>query len=67
MRTIVQEVANELGAKAVVFLPDLLAADEVTVRMLVSNTAGYIDYVTVQDFLDLELAEPFRTFSRTRS
>ena len=45
------------------WFPDLLAADQVTVRMLVSNTAGYIDYVTVQDFLDLELAEPFRTFT----
>jgi D-alanyl-D-alanine carboxypeptidase len=31
--------------------------------MLVANTAGYIDYVTVQDFLDLQLAEPFRTFT----
>ena len=28
-----------------------------------SNTAGYIDYVTVKDFLDLQLAEPFRTFT----
>jgi CubicO group peptidase (beta-lactamase class C family) len=32
------------------WLPDLLAADQVTVRMLVANTAGYIDYVTVDDF-----------------
>ena len=45
------------------WFPQLLAADQVTVRMLVSNTAGYIDYVTVQDFLDLQLAEPFRTFT----
>jgi CubicO group peptidase (beta-lactamase class C family) len=44
------------------WFPDLLAADQVTVRMLVANTAGYIDYVTVDDFLKLELAEPFRTF-----
>ena len=28
-----------------------------------SNTAGYIDYVTVKDFLDLQLADPFRTFT----
>jgi D-alanyl-D-alanine carboxypeptidase len=41
----------------------LLAADQVTVRMLVADTAGYIDYVTVDDFLELELAEPFRTFT----
>jgi len=31
--------------------------------MLVSNTADYIDYVTVDDFLKLQLAEPFRTFT----
>jgi D-alanyl-D-alanine carboxypeptidase len=29
----------------------------------VANTAGYIDYVTVEDFLKLQLAEPFRTFT----
>ncbi len=45
------------------WFPQLLAADQVTVRMLVANTAGYIDYVTVDDFLNLELAEPFRTFT----
>jgi D-alanyl-D-alanine carboxypeptidase len=45
------------------WFPHLLAADQVTVRMLVANTAGYIDYVTVDDFLKLELAEPFRTFT----
>jgi D-alanyl-D-alanine carboxypeptidase len=45
------------------WLPNLLVADQVTVRMLVANTAGYIDYVTVEDFLDLQLAEPFRTFT----
>ena len=32
------------------WFPNLLAADQVTVRMLVANTAGYIDYVTVKDF-----------------
>jgi hypothetical protein len=31
--------------------------------MLVANTAGYIDYVTEDDFLKLQLAEPFRTFT----
>jgi CubicO group peptidase (beta-lactamase class C family) len=45
------------------WLPRLLAADQVTVRMLVANTAGYIDNVRVDDFLKLELAEPFRTFT----
>jgi CubicO group peptidase (beta-lactamase class C family) len=45
------------------WFPQLLAADQVTVQMLVANTAGYIDYVTVDDFLKLLLAEPFRTFT----
>ena len=45
------------------WFPQLLAADQVTVRMLVANTAGYIDYVRVDDFLKLQLAEPFRTFT----
>jgi D-alanyl-D-alanine carboxypeptidase len=45
------------------WFPTLLAADQVTVRMLVSNTAGYIDYVKVEDFVKLQLAEPFRTFT----
>ncbi len=45
------------------WFPNLLAADQVTVRMLVADTAGYIDYVTVQDFLKLQLSEPFRTFT----
>jgi D-alanyl-D-alanine carboxypeptidase len=45
------------------WFPQLLGADQVTVRMLVANTAGYIDYVTVEDFLKLQLAEPFRSFT----
>jgi D-alanyl-D-alanine carboxypeptidase len=45
------------------WFPNLLAADQVTVEMLVANTAGYIDYVTVDDFLRLQLAYPFRTFT----
>jgi D-alanyl-D-alanine carboxypeptidase len=45
------------------WLPDLLKADEVSVRMLVANTAGHIVYVRVQDFVDLQLKEPFRTFT----
>ncbi len=37
------------------WFPHLLGADQVTPRMLVANTAGYIDYVRVEDFLKLEL------------
>ena len=35
--------------------------------MLVAYAAGYIDYVTVEDFLNLQLAEPFRTFTDEES
>ncbi|HEY1261147.1 MAG TPA: serine hydrolase domain-containing protein [Stellaceae bacterium] len=45
------------------WFPHLLAADRVTVRMLVANTAGYIDYVKVKAFLKAQLADPFRTFT----
>jgi CubicO group peptidase (beta-lactamase class C family) len=60
---LVEQGRINLDDKIAHWFPDLLAADQVTVRMLVSNTAGYIDYVTVKDFLDLQLAEPFRTFT----
>jgi D-alanyl-D-alanine carboxypeptidase len=45
------------------WFPHLLAADRVTVRMLVGNTAGYIDYVTEDDFAKLQSDDPFRTFT----
>jgi CubicO group peptidase (beta-lactamase class C family) len=60
---VVEQGRINLDDKIARWLPDLLAADQVTMRMLVSNTAGYIDYVRVKDFLDLQLAEPFRTFT----
>jgi D-alanyl-D-alanine carboxypeptidase len=60
---LVEQGRINLDDKIARWLPDLLAADQVTMRMLVSNTAGYIDYVRVKDFLDLQLAEPFRTFT----
>jgi D-alanyl-D-alanine carboxypeptidase len=60
---LVEQGRINLDQKIARWLPHLLAADQVTVRMLVANTAGYIDYVTVDDFLKLQLAEPFRTFS----
>ena len=45
------------------WFPHLMAADKVTVRMLVGNTAGYPDYVMQQPFVERQLAEPFRTFT----
>jgi len=60
---LVEQGRISLDDKISCWFPHLLAADQVTVRMLVANTAGYIDYVTVEGFLKLELAEPFRTFA----
>jgi CubicO group peptidase (beta-lactamase class C family) len=60
---LVEQERISLDDKISRWFPNLLVADQVTVRMLVANTAGYIDYVTVDDFLKLQLAEPFRTFT----
>ena len=43
--------------------PNLLSADKVTIRMLVANTAGYLDYVYDKTFLRDVLADPFRSFT----
>lgn len=43
--------------------PNLLSADKVTIRMLVANTAGYLDYVDDKTFLRDVLADPFRSFT----
>ena len=42
------------------WMPDILAADKVTVGMLIKNTAGYKDYVLNNDFVNLITKEPFR-------
>lgn len=60
---LVEQGRISLDEKISRWLPNLLGADRVTVRMLVANTAGYVDYVKVDDFAKLELAEPFRTFT----
>ena len=44
---LVEQGKISLDDKISRWLPDLLKADEVTVRMLVANTAGYVDYVRV--------------------
>ncbi len=60
---LVEQGRISLDEKISRWFPDLLASDQVTVRMLVANTAGYIDYVTVDDFVKLDLAQPFRNFT----
>jgi D-alanyl-D-alanine carboxypeptidase len=51
---LVEKERISLDDKISRWFPNLLRADQVTVRMLVANTAGYIDYVTVDDFLKLQ-------------
>jgi D-alanyl-D-alanine carboxypeptidase len=58
-----QEQRIDLDKPILKWFPGLLGADQVTPRMLVANTAGYIDYVYVTDFTNLELAQPFRAFT----
>ena len=60
---LVEQGRISLDEKISRWFPQLLGADQVTVRMLVANTAGYIDYVTVPDFLKLQVSEPFRTIT----
>lgn len=45
------------------WLPELLASDQVTVGMLIKNTAGYKDYVLNEKFVNLVTKEPFRKFT----
>jgi CubicO group peptidase (beta-lactamase class C family) len=45
------------------WFPRLLGAREVTVRMLAGNTAGYLDYVKLDAFVNAQFADPFRTFT----
>ena len=56
---LVEQGRISLDEKISRWFPDLLAADQVTVRMLVANTAGYIDYVTVDDFVKLDWLSRF--------
>ena len=62
LRLVDQKLIN-LNDKLSKWYPALLAADQVTLRMLINNTAGYKDYVYDPAFIKLALDEPFREFS----
>ncbi len=53
----------DMEAKISRWFPNLLAADQVTVRMLAGNTAGYPDYVHKQAWVDRLLKDPFVAFT----
>lgn len=42
------------------WLPDLLAADKVTIGMLIKNASGYQDYEKNKDFVEIVVKDPFR-------
>ena len=60
---LVEQGRLSLDDKVSKYLPDLFAADKVTVGMLARNTAGYKDYVHDPTFVDLMLADPFKQFT----
>ena len=45
------------------WLPDALASEKVTLRMLISCTSGYPDYVAVKSFVDALYKDPFRAWT----
>ena len=53
----------DLDAKISRWFPTLLAAEQVTPRMLAANTAGYLDYVKDNAWLKRLLADPFTPFT----
>ncbi len=59
-----QQGKVSLDDKVSKWLPNLIAADKVTLGMLIKNTAGYKDYVLNQEFIDLVTKESFRKITR---
>jgi D-alanyl-D-alanine carboxypeptidase len=45
------------------WLPNALASDKVTLRMLINCTSGYADYVTQDSFVDALYKDPFRAWT----
>lgn len=64
MATVALQLVDEnrlsLNDKVARWLPDLPAADKVTVEMLLNHTSGYPDYVADPGFLAAAKAEPLR-------
>jgi D-alanyl-D-alanine carboxypeptidase len=45
------------------WLPELPAADRITLRMLANSTSGYVDYVYMDSFIDALFKDPFREWT----
>lgn len=45
------------------WLPELPAADRITLRMLANSTSGYVDYVPMDSFIDAVYKDPFRAWT----
>ena len=53
----------QLDDKISRWFPQLLSADRVSVRMLLANTGGYLDYVRQPEFAQAYLADPFHQYT----
>jgi D-alanyl-D-alanine carboxypeptidase len=60
---LVDEEVVELDDTIDAWLPELPAADRVTLRMLANSTSGYVDYVPMDSFLDAVEKDPFRAWT----
>ena len=59
----VEAGALSLDDRVSTWYPELLGADEVTIEMLLHNTAGYSQFTGQEDFLAALYANPFRVWT----
>ncbi len=60
---LVDEGVVELDDPINAWLPELPAADRITLRMLAYSTSGYVDYVPMDSFIDAVYKDPFREWT----
>src|SRR5215204_5035684 len=60
---LVDEGVVELDDTIDAWLPELPAADRITLRMLANSTSGYVDYVPMDSFVDALYEDPFRAWT----
>ena len=60
---LVDEDVIELDDTIDAWLPELPAADRITLRMLANSTSGYVDYVYMDSFQDTLFKDPFREWT----
>jgi CubicO group peptidase (beta-lactamase class C family) len=60
---LVDEGEVELDDTIDTWLPELPASDRITLRMLANSTSGYVEYVTMDSFVDALYEDPFRAWT----